>query len=108
MINELIEEAYQTAKEKGWWERDPALPELIALMHSELSEVIEEYRNGRGLTETYYDNKHKPCGIPSELADIIIRALAVCGRYDIDLETALIEKMDYNKKREYRHGDKVV
>lgn len=48
----------------------------------------------------------KPEGIPSELADIVIRVSDICGRYGIDLEAAIKEKMEYNKNRPYKHGGK--
>ncbi|WP_239711767.1 hypothetical protein [Paenibacillus sp. 19GGS1-52] len=50
----------------------------------------------------------KPCGIPSELADIVIRVMDACGRYGIDLEQAVTEKMAYNARRPQWHGGKVI
>jgi hypothetical protein len=50
----------------------------------------------------------KPCGIPSELADIIIRVLDSCHMYGIDIDQAVKEKNEYNKQRPYRHGNKKV
>lgn len=50
----------------------------------------------------------KPCGIPSELADIIIRVLHFSGKHGVDIEKAVIEKMAYNATREFRHGNKVI
>lgn len=47
-------------------------------------------------------------GIPSELADTVIRIFDLCGYYGIDLETAILEKMKYNKVRPYRHGGKII
>ena len=127
-INELIKESHETAKEKGWHEKDISFGETIALIHSELSEALEEHRNGKMIHETYLKCKDmgcsgnkdetctssipcpsaKPCGIPTELADTLIRIFDFCGRYNIDLEKALQIKMQYNKTRSYRHGGKVV
>ena len=46
-IKTLIEESHSTAKEKGWWEFPKReIPELLALIHSEVSEAIEAYRIG--------------------------------------------------------------
>ena len=75
-------------------------------MHTELSEAYEEYRHGKGYNETYYENDTKPCGIPSEFADVIIRICDFCGAYNIDLEKIIEEKMEYNKNREYKHNKK--
>ena len=106
MINELVERAYNNSVKHGFWEEKRNFGEVIALMHSELSEAFEEYRQGRAVNDTYYENGNKPCGIPSELADVVIRIFDFCGGNDIDLEKIIQEKMEYNEKRPYKHGDK--
>lgn len=104
-LTHIANDVHQNAVEKGWWEKDRSLLECIALMHSELSEAVEDGRNGRGDNETYYEGD-KPCGIPSEFADVIIRILDYCANRGIDIQSALFEKMKYNKSRPYRHGGK--
>ena len=56
----------------------------------------------------YYGYKAKPVGIPSELADIIIRVLDIAAMCGIDIQQAVENKMKYNATRPYRHGGKVV
>jgi len=108
-INELIQKSYETAKAKGWHDEPRSFGDLIALAHSELSEALEDFRNGHSPTEIYYEKLgEKPCGVPIEIADVVIRLADLCGRYGIDLDTALSIKMDYNETRSHRHGGKVL
>mgnify|MGYP001853858326 FL=1 len=106
MINDLVKRAHDNSVKHGFWKQDRNFGEVIALMHSELSEAFEEYRNGKAINETYYEEGKKPCGIPSEIADVIIRIFDFCGGNDIDLEKIILEKMEYNETRPYKHGGK--
>jgi len=94
-ISDLIKDCYCVAKEKGWWDKERSDGEIIALMHSELSEALEAMRN--------HGSKD---AIAEELADCCIRIFDYCGAKDIDLAQALLKKIEYNKTRPYRHGKK--
>lgn len=89
-IVNLIKKAHNIAYYHGWWDEPKHFGELIALIHSEASEALEEFRNGHTPTEEYLvpdgnNMINKPEGIPSELADIVIRVFDLCGHYNIDL-----------------------
>lgn len=104
-LNELAKDVHNNAVEHGWWETDRGFGEVIALCHSELSEALEEYRNGKPFV---YAMDGKPEGIAVELADCIIRILDYCGKEGIDIEEILKDKHEYNKTRPYRHGGKAM
>jgi NTP pyrophosphatase (non-canonical NTP hydrolase) len=106
-FNDFAKEMHELAKEKGWWSKDRSFGELIALLHSELSEALEEYRANHPITEVKFDYG-KPCGVPIEFADLLIRLADMCGAYAIDLEEAIRLKVEYNHTRPFRHGDKVI
>ena len=45
-IKELIRDSHQISKEHGWWENpDKSVGELLAIVHSEISEAREVYRD---------------------------------------------------------------
>lgn len=102
-IQEYITQSHATAVEKGWWEKPREFGTQIALMHSELSEALEEFRSEEPFL---YLVDGKPEGIAAEFADVLIRIFDTCGKYGIQLEEALRLKMAYNKTRPHRHGGK--
>lgn len=112
-IASLQEECHRIATDHGWWEDtdvdDPnVVAGKLALIHSEVSEALEEVRKGRYFTyyETGMDGKSKPLGFGIELADTVIRILDLCGEMNIDLEDCIRTKIRFNKTRAHRHGGK--
>lgn len=108
-IQELQELAYKINKANGWHSSDygPSFGDYCSNFHAEISEAFEDYKNGRTINEIYYEGK-KPCGIPVELADIVIRVMDFCEHNGIPLGKIIEEKLEYNKTRGYRHGGKVI
>lgn len=109
---EFANETHNLAKEKGWWGMEELryFPEIAALIHSEVSEALEEWRAGVPPSEIYFSKdkqgNDKPEGIGIELADVLIRVLDYCAKEGIDIDYMLKVKHEYNKTRPYRHGGK--
>lgn len=91
--------------------------EALMLVVTEVAEAMEAYRDGDGVAEAITEHPSgrrcsvggcevtgKPVGVPSELADIIIRVLDICGAYGVDIEKAVAAKVKYNATRPGMHG----
>ncbi len=108
-FSDIIKQCWQTAENHGWHEGEidsRMFVEKLLLIHCELSEAMEEYRDDHGYTEIYYSGKGKPEGIPIELADVFIRLADLAVIFGIDLSAAVVEKQAFNETRPYRHGGK--
>lgn len=116
--------------EKGW--REDGKPkrevsELVALLHSEVTEAFEADRNHEPVIWYEYNTPGfvgeepfssrpmledgtlgKPQGITSELADVIIRVFDMADELNLPLIETILEKHAFNQTRQYRHGNKKV
>lgn len=118
-VQEDLEEAEQTLREYE--------TARMALIMTEASEAIDETRAGRAADETYYSggigysvdgdidegeatdangNPRKPEGVPSEIADVVIRSFDFAHEAGFDLADIIFEKLAYNATRAHKHGRK--
>jgi len=101
-INIMVQDVYQGNVRMGWYS-DPVtrerkernVGELLALIHSEVSEALEGHR--KNLMDTHLTNRPM---IEVELADVIIRVFDLAGYLNLDLGGAYIEKLAYNANRQ--------
>jgi NTP pyrophosphatase (non-canonical NTP hydrolase) len=92
-MKELAEEIHETAVEKGFWEGGSRnFLEALMLIVSEAAEACEAYR------------KQQNDKIPDELADIMIRTMDLAEGFGIDIQDAVVKKMEFNRTRPYKHG----
>lgn len=116
-LNHLAETCYEDAYDNGWWDaydnkgNAERLGEKLLMIHSEVTEAVECLRDCEDAyvlieTDACDHISGKPVGFAIELADILIRTLDICGYLGIDIEKAVKTKLEYNRTRGYRHGNK--
>ncbi len=97
----VIQELCRFGAER-WWhdpqtgERiDRNVGEMLCLIHSEVSEAMEGHR------KDLMDDKlpHRKM-FEVELADAMIRIFDLAANHNLDLQGAILEKLEYNRKRE--------
>ena len=93
----------------------------VGLIMSEGAEALEELRSGRPVGQNYYTDSdgnevprlsvnaklNKPEGVPSEIADIVIRCFDFADEAGFSLIEVILEKLAYNDTRAHMHGKTV-
>lgn len=93
-LSEIQKKIYQNKIDKGF--NLTNIPQEFCYLHGEVSESFDAWLKKKGIEE-----------ISLELADVAIFTLGLAEMLGIDLETALLKKIDINQKRVYINGKKV-
>lgn len=126
-MEQKIKQAYEMAKNNGFWDAERNVPEMLMLVVSEVAEALEALRKDQRADPfiaelSYNDLKHLndqskelwkksfedsiKSTFEDEIADVAIRLFDLCGGLGIDLEKHIEMKMKYNSMRPYKHGKK--
>ena len=96
-IKQLTEEMHNLVRSKGWYEVDskrPQTPRNLAISLSvEAAEILEHYQ--------FQENARDKSELAGELADVALYLLQLASVTGIDLEKAILDKIEVNKKREW-------
>jgi NTP pyrophosphatase (non-canonical NTP hydrolase) len=95
----LQHEAHNNAQCRGF---DNAPGVDYALMHTELSEGFEGYRQG----DPPDDKIPEFTSQEAELADCLIRIFHYCDKHQLRLGKAVLAKLKFNRTRPFKHGKK--
>jgi len=96
-ISELTQAMNQFVREKGWYEPDSSRPQtpknLAASLSIEAAEVLECFQWSGKLADTQL--------LAGELADVMLYLLQLASVSGIDLEKAVMEKLEINYQRDW-------
>ena len=96
-INQLTDAMHRFVRSQGWYEADSLRPQtlrnLAISLNLESSEVLEHFQ--------WNDRLENPKALAEELADVALYLLQIASIAGIDLEQAILDKLDQNYLRNW-------
>jgi NTP pyrophosphatase (non-canonical NTP hydrolase) len=94
-IKELTQAMHNFVRSQGWYEPESTRPQtlrnLAISLNLEASEVLEQFQ--------WNDHDYALQDLSEELADVALYLLQIASIAGIDLEKAIIDKLDKNYQR---------
>jgi hypothetical protein len=92
-LRELTGQIREINVEKGWRAEKVTWGDLVALLHSEIGEMMDAWRRWGLLdaTRPVGEMPPKPEGVGSETADVVIRFLDMCDLYPAVVEDTFLD-----------------
>ena len=98
-IQQLTAKMNAFVSAKGWYEADsqrPQTPKNLAIsLALETAEILEHFQ--------WHEQTSNKDNLASELADVALYLLQLASVSDIDLEQAILDKLEINANREWDH-----
>ncbi len=96
-IRELTQHMHKFVRDKGWYDQDSPRPQtlrnLAISLNLEASEVLEHFQWDGEMSD--------PATLASELADVALYLLQIASIAEIDLEEAVLQKLEQNYRRQW-------
>jgi NTP pyrophosphatase (non-canonical NTP hydrolase) len=101
-ITQLTEAMHQFVRSQGWYEANSPRPQtlrnLAISLNLEAAEVLEYFQ--------WSDRLENPKALAEELADVCLYLLQIASIAGIDLEQAILDKLENNYQRTWDEQSK--
>lgn len=95
-LDELTQKMHAFVRSKGWYESDSKRPQtprnLSISLALEAAEILEQFQ---------WNDEFDKDALEGELADVALYLLQLASMAEIDLEQAILNKLEVNTKRNW-------